>query len=177
MGFVAVLALMMCAPASARQWRTTPEAAARDYLMILDERSESDLAAVWWIAPQMLPARADSETARKQLGQYLIIAAVHMHLSDTGTASFEATSDPELTIASGPSPTRIEESSLPPVVQGNLTALQGVFLQILGPLGNGMKLFVFGGSAIDSCGNGVLSVSYEGEKYTYEMPIPGCPSP
>jgi len=53
--------------------------------------------------------------------------------------------------------------------------LQAVLPKAFGPMGQGFRWFVFAGGAVHACEAG-LSVAYDGETYTYETPIPGCPT-
>lgn len=42
-------------------------------------------------------------------------------------------------------------------------------------MGQGTHWFVFEANNVHSCGVGGLAVPYDGELYTYQTPIPGCP--
>jgi hypothetical protein len=68
----------------------------------------------------------------------------------------------------------LAKSDLPPVTVGMLTALESLFRQSAGAMGNGMKLFVFDGAGIDSCSKGRLSIPLADETYTWDTPFPSC---
>jgi len=53
--------------------------------------------------------------------------------------------------------------------------VQAILQKSIGPMGQGFRWFVFEGGAVHACETGGLSVAYDGETYTYETPIPGCP--
>jgi hypothetical protein len=173
-----VLAVGLLAPAAgAREWRRTPDSMARDYALIVDARSTHDLVLVFWFVPQMIPDGPGAEAARRLLQQYVVVGVVHAHTADTGAMTFEDVPAAVMTLQSGEVPARVQGDALPPAAAGLATALQAVFRQSLGNLGQGMRWFYFDGAAVDSCGKGRTTLAVLDENYTYDMPIPGCPAP
>ena len=49
-----LLSLFGLRPVSARQWRATPDAIARDYATITDTRPNGELIMLMWIVPRMV---------------------------------------------------------------------------------------------------------------------------
>ncbi len=70
----------------------------------------------------------------------------------------------------------LEEAALPSAVLGGVTSLQALLQQMLSPLGRGMHRFVFDDANLPNCGQGGFAIPYNGVRYTYEMPMPGCPN-
>jgi hypothetical protein len=62
----------------------------------------------------------------------------------------------------------------PPSVAGFLTVMQTGMTRAAGQIGAGLHWFAFD-AGFRACGSGELSIPYDGEVYTYEAPIPGCP--
>ncbi|HKF71978.1 MAG TPA: hypothetical protein VKB68_09515 [Stellaceae bacterium] len=160
-------------PASARPWKPTPQALALDYAEIIHQRGTRDLVIIIWLVPQMLGIA--SEEARELLDQYALIGALHGHMLIGGTMSYDANSQLQAADDRGDALIPVTGDSVPPTVQGALTTWQGVLKKMIGPMGEGVQWFVFEAGRVHSCEKGGLSISFEGETYTYETPVPGCP--
>ncbi|MFO1183407.1 MAG: hypothetical protein U1E56_01310 [Bauldia sp.] len=159
--------------AEARQWRTTPQAAANDYLIITDGRAANDIVLLMWMASPLMPPNAD-ETARKFLDQYVIVGVAHMHVSPGGEATFDTIPALTASTSSQPALKAISPADMPPRLQGLSVVLTGAFKQALGHFGDGTKWFYFESAGVDPCKSGRLSIPYDGETYTFDLPVPGC---
>jgi len=91
--------------------------------------------------------------------------------------TFTPVPDLKIADAAGRQLSPLATNATPPEMAQTITTLQGLARQNLGPVGQGMRWFVFDGSMIHSCQPGKLSVPYGGETYTYDTPIPGCAKP
>jgi hypothetical protein len=180
LGRVAAAATMLfvlgVSPALSRQWKATPEALARDYAVITDQRPDGDLVLAMWFVPQMVPANSPGAAdVGTMLQKYVVIAVVHGRLqSATGTISFEPIDALPAMNQSGKSLAPVSKDSLPPAYVGMLSAMESMFRQTLGTMGNGMKVFVFDAGGVGSCKRGQLSVLFVNETYTWDTPVPGC---
>jgi hypothetical protein len=163
-------------PASARQWRATPDAIARDYATITDTRPNGELIMLLWIVPRMVQPNSPGATAAVAMVQkYVLVVAVHGHLDKTtGIMSFEDIDALDVRDQGGKALTPVARNDLPPTNTAMLAALEAMFRQSIGAMGKGMKMFVFEGGAIDSCKKGQLAVPLAGETYTWDTPFPGC---
>jgi hypothetical protein len=173
----AIMLLVLGAfPALSRQWKATPEALARDYAAIDDQRSGGELILAMWFVPQMVPANSPgADIAKAMLEKYVVLMVVHGRLqSATGTISFEHVDTLPAMNQSGKPLASVSRDNLPPTNAGMLSALESVLRQTLGPMGNGMKVFVFDAGDVGSCKRGQLSVSFVNETYTWDTPFPGC---
>jgi hypothetical protein len=181
LGRAATAAMMLFAlaasPALSRQWKATPEALARDYATINDQRPGGELVLAMWFVPQMVPANSPgAEAAKAMLQKYVIVMVVHGHLqSTTGSMSFDNVDALPARNQSGKPLALVARDSLPPISAGMLTTLESLLRQTLGPMGNGMKVFVFDADDVDSCKRGQLSILFVNETYTWDTPFPGCP--
>lgn len=180
-GHLSMLALMLlissallltAAPAAwSRPWKPTSEALAQEYLLITDQRDAGrDTRMVFWLASPMIPDQA----AREILDKYVLVGVVRAHVSLDGTFSFEAPETLQVMDGNAHALRSLSGSDIPPVVAGLLTALQAAFGQALGPMGQGVRWFIFEGGTLRACKEGGLAVHFADEVYTYEMPIPGC---
>jgi len=171
---VAVWVASGAAPAQSRPWKPKPNALALDYAQILDQRSTRDSIVIWWLAPPMME-RASVE-AQELLDKYVVVGIVHAHMLVGGSMSFDPIETIEASDGSGSPLTQLTGDNIPPLAQGTLAALQAILQKAIGPMGQGFRWFVFEGGAVHACEPGGLSVAYDGETYTYETPIPGCPA-
>lgn len=166
-------------PAQARQWRATPEALAQDYSMILDTRTEHRQVLLYWAsAPSIKNASATSRLdneVESVLDKYVLIGIADAQVSAGGTFAFADISAPAVS-ANGASLKLLTTSELPPTVAGGFTALQAVFSRSLGQVGAGIHWFAYDAGGFRACRSGRLAVAYGGENYTYDAPIPGCPT-
>ncbi len=103
------------------------------------------------------------------------IGVVEARANPTGTLSFSPIDTLNANDADGAPLKHMTPNEVPPTLTGLLAALQAGLAQSLGPMGQGIHWFVFDGGGVHSCGKGGFSVPFDGETYTYETPIPGCP--
>jgi hypothetical protein len=176
---VAAAALLLVSglsPVSARQWRATPDAIARDYATITDTRPNGELIMLMWIVPRMvLPNSPGAAAAITMVQKYVLVVAVHGHLDKaTGIMTFDDIESLEVRDQAGKALTPVTKNDLPPTNTAMLAALEAMFRQSIGAMGKGMKMFVFEGGNIDSCKKGQLSVPLASETYTWDTPFPGC---
>jgi hypothetical protein len=179
-GRVAAAAMILFAlgasPALSRQWKATPEALARDYAGINDQRPGGELVLAMWFVPQMVPANSPgADVAKAMLQKYVVIVVAHGRLqSATGTVSFDNVDALSPRDQSGKPLTLVARDSLPPTYVAMVSALESVLRQTLGTMGNGMKMFIFDAGDVGSCKQGQLSVLFADETYTWDTPFPGC---
>jgi len=177
---VAAAAMMLFAlgasPALSRQWKVTPEALARDYGVITDQRPDGELVMAMWFVPQMVPANSTgADIATAMLQKYVIVTVAHGRIQRaSGTISFENVDALTARNQSGKPLTLVARDSLPPTNVAMLSALESFMRQTLGAMGNGMKMFVFDAGDVGSCKRGQLSVLFANETYTWDTPFPGC---
>jgi hypothetical protein len=157
-------------PASSRTWKATPTQIAGDYAQINHAKSSTENVNIrWWAAPTFAPG-----SIAGILEKYVVISIVHFHVTQGATLSFDDVKTLEANDGSGKPLAPVSRNELPPTFIGFLSTLEAGFRQSLGRLGDGMKFFVFDAGTIRACENGVLSVPFAGETYTWETPFPGC---
>ncbi|SRR5581483_1291063 len=161
--------------AAARKWRIAPTDLAGDYSQIIDQRPDHDVVVIYWIAPEtMNPAMPNVEAYRTMLREHLIIGVAHGTPSNSGHLAFRVPEGVAVLTGDGKARQPLAKESWPPMVNAFSAMIQNFMTQSLGQLGEGFHWFVFEGKGIESCGKGRFWVSYAGEKYNYDTPIPGC---
>lgn len=174
LGFFVLGVALGALSAQARPWKPTSNALALDYSQIVHTRTARDVVLVWWQVAEILPVA--SEQQREFLDKYTIVGIVHGHTAIGGVITFDVVGGVQASDGDGNALAPLAGDSIPPAAQGVLVALQGALQKSLGPMGQGFHWFVFEAGAVHSCEQGGLSISYDGETYTYETPIPGCPT-
>ena len=171
----ALLSAMAAFPAQARLWKPQGEALAQDYTVITDVRKSHDIITIFWLASPLTP---DSPAAKLILDRYVIIGVAHVKQdSVTGRMESTALDAVEAVDGAGTALTLLEGDKIPPTVAAVITGVGGMMRQSMGVMGTGMRFFAFEAGSIQACNKGKLSISYVGETYTYDTPIPGCPAP
>jgi hypothetical protein len=118
-----------------------------------------------------------SPMVRQLLDKYVIIGVAHGQLDPGGKMVFNREESVQAANLDGAQLKALNPADYPPVVAGAVTTLGGFMRQSLGAMGEGMKFVVFESGSVRACEKGRLSVTYTGVTYTYDTPIPGCPSP
>ena len=151
--------------ASSRSWKATPSAIARDYATINDTRPGGEFILLMWFVPPMVqPSATGAPVLSATLQKYVVMMAVHGHLDKTtGSISFEDINTLEARDQSDKPLTLLARSDLPPATTGMLSAVEAMFRQSFGAMGNGMKMFVFQAEGTNACQKGHLSVPLAGE--------------
>jgi hypothetical protein len=173
----AALSAVAVSTASARNWKATPDAIARDYATINDARPGGELVLLMWFVPAMVrPDVSGAANLAAMLQKYIVVMVVHGHLDKaSGTFSFEDIDTLEARDRAGRPLNLLARSDMPPAPTAMLTAVEAMFRQSLGAMGKGAKMFVFDAADVDSCKTGGMSIPFAGDTYTWDTPIPGCP--
>jgi hypothetical protein len=172
--FLPLSVLLLLSPASARQWNPDSRGAALDYTQILHAKGNGEIVVVWWVVPETFSSVPNSQPIQDVLSRYVVVGVADGHAGANGAMSYGNVADLKITDQTARSLSPLPENVTPPEVTQAISTLQALGRQSLGPVGQGMRWFVFDGSTIHSCTPGKMSVPYGGETYTFEAPIPGC---
>ena len=133
---------------------------------------------VWWVVPEAFIGAPNAQSIQDALSRYVVVGIADGRATGPGAPmTFTPIQDLKVADASGRQLSPLAANATPPEMTQTITTLQGLARQSLGPLGQGMRWFVFDGSTIHSCQPGKLSVPYGGETYVFDTPIPGCAKP
>ena len=165
--------LYASAPAGARPWKPKPQNLAQDYAQILDVRSQGEVVVLFWFVPEMAP---ETPAAAALLDKYVVIGVAHARSGPGGSMLFDAIDPLQVNDANGKPLTFLDGDKLPSDISDLVTAMGGTMRQSLGAMGQGMRFFVYESAGVHACSKGGISIPYEGEGYTYDTPIPGCPA-
>ena len=162
-------------PASARQWNPDARAASLDYTQIFHQKSPGEVVFLWWVTPEAFPAGSNNQTIQDVLSRYIVLGIAHGRTSTAGQMSFDPIDGLRITDATSRSLPPLPANAMPPELSQAIASLLMLARQSLGPMGQGIRFFVFDGSTIHTCAPGKMTVPFDGETYIYDTPIPGCP--
>jgi hypothetical protein len=167
--------LMLSLPAAARPWNPSGHVLAQDYSVITDNRPGHDMAMVFWTTWPMVDNAP--QTIRDLLDKYVVLGVAHGQLDVGGKMIFDREEGAQAAGPDGVALKPVDEANYPPTVAGTIAILGGTMRQGMGAMGQGIKFLVFESGDVRACEKGRLSVTYAGQTYTYDTPIPGCPKP
>ena len=175
--FSTLAVLAMPTAASARQWNPDSRGAAVDYTQILHAKGTGQVVFLWWVVPETFAGAPNAQSIQDVLSRYVVVGIAEGRGGPGAPMSFTTIQDLKVSDASGHQLSSLAPNATPPEVAQTITTLQGLARQNVGPIGQGMRWFVYDGSTIHSCQPGKLSVPYGGETYSFDTPIPGCAKP
>lgn len=169
--------LTLMAPASARQWNPDARGAALDYTQILHSKGNGQVVVVWWVVPETFAGAPGSQALENVVSRYVVVGIADGRAAPGAPMTFANITELKIADQTSRTLSPIAPNAAPPEVAQAISAMQALARQNLGPIGQGMRWFVFDGSTIHSCQPGKMSVPYGGETYSFDTPIPGCPKP
>src|SRR5258705_10044892 len=171
------LAVLALTAASARQWNPDSRGSALDYTQILHSKGTGQVVVVWWVVPETFIGAPNAQSIQDVLSRYVVIGIAEGRAGPGAPMSFSQIQDLKISDSSARQLSPLAANATPAEVAQTIATLQGLARQNLGPIGQGMRWFVFDGSTIHSCQPGKLSVPYAGATHTHTRPIPGCAKP
>ena len=164
----AVLLLAVAAPASARLWKPTPQQQTLDYLTISQNKTGESIAIVWLASP-MIPA----PTMKPVLEKYVVLSIAHTRRTADGALAWDDVQGVQVSDGSGQALKEVPSDQVPPLLVGVIASSDATLRQ--SSQGKSKVYWsVWEAGAVNACQRGKLVVSYDGENYTYDTPIPGC---
>jgi hypothetical protein len=165
---VAVLALAM--PAAARTWKPTPQQNVIDYTVISHNKGPEGRVIVQW----MSSAGMSTPTMQQLLEKYVVITVAHSRTLPTGGTSWDDIQGVTVTDAAGTPLKELTEDTYPPSLVGIFASSDAQLRQ--STQGKGKNHWgVYEAGSVAACGKGGLRLTYDGETYTWDTPLPGCP--
>jgi hypothetical protein len=167
-----VLGLLLVAgltPASARLWKPTPALLAQDYLTINHNKGAEGHVVIGWMASPIMSA----PTVKPLLDKYVVISVVHTRPQPEGVISYDDVQGVQVSDGSGQPLRELTGDAIPPSLVGMTASAGASFRQTTQGRGK-MYWGVYEAGAVSACGRGKLQITYDGETYSYDTPLPGC---
>jgi hypothetical protein len=167
-----VLGLILAAgltPASARLWKPTPTQLALDYLTINHNKGAEGRVVLGWMASPTM----SSPTMKPLLDKYVVISIIHTRPAPDGPVTYDDVQGVQVTDGSGQSLKELTGDAIPPALVGITAGASASFRQ--GTQGRGKMYWgIYEAGGVNACRSGKLLVTYDGETYSYDTPLPGC---
>lgn len=169
--FIALAALVCLAasPAVARLWKPTPLQLAQDYTLITHNKGEEGRVTIQWMASPTVTAL----TLKQTLDKYVVIGISHMRGGVGGVTSWDDIEGVQVSDTGGQALKEITGDGIPPALVGLFGAIDATVSRASQGKAKA-RWYVFEPGQVSACAPGKLSVTYDGETYTYDTPIPGC---
>jgi len=168
----ASLAILLAAPASARLWKPTQEQVLADYVTITHNKGADGRVILGWLTSQMVP----SPTLKQILDKYVVISIMRTRQAPGGPVTWDDVQGVQLSDGNGQPLKEVQPDAIPPMLVGLIAASDATMRQ--NSLGKGKVTWsVWEAGSVAACQKGKLVVSYEGEAYNFDTPLPGCAKP
>jgi len=165
-----LLAVLLATPAAARLWKPTPEQVTADYVTITHNKGTEGRVILGWMTAQMVPALA----LKQILEKYVVISIMHTRQAPGGPVTWDDILGVQLSDGNGQPLKEVQADAIPPPLVGLIAASDATMRQ--NSLGKGKVTWsVWEAGSIAACQKGKLVVSYDGEAYSFDTPLPGCP--
>lgn len=164
-----LLLLAVAAPAPARPWKPTPQQQTVDYLTIAHNRGSDNVAIVWMASPLVT-----APTVKPILDKYIVVSIAHTRRGADGANVWEDVQGVKLSDGAGQDLKEVSSDQIPPLLVGMIASSNATMQQ--NTQGKGKVYWsVWEAGAVNACQRGKLVVSYAGENYSYDTPVPSCP--
>jgi hypothetical protein len=165
--FLALLAM----PVNARLWKPTPQQLVADYVTITHIKSPEERVLLGWLASPVVAA----PTLKPLLDKYVVISIMHTRTAG-GQVSWEQVQGVQLSDGDGQLLKQVPGDTIPPAIVGLMAASDATMKQ--GTQGQGKVYWsVWDAGSVAACQKSKLVVTYDGEAYSWDTPLPGCPKP
>ena len=165
---VGLIPLILAAPASARLWKPTPQQQIADYLSILHNKADGNVSVAWMASPLV------AATAKPVMDKYVVIQIIRTRRGPDGAAVWDDVQGVQVSDGAGNVLKEVPTDQMPPILVGMIATTEATVRQ--NSQGKGKAFWgVYEPGAVSACQRGKLNVSFEGETYSFDTPVPGCP--
>jgi hypothetical protein len=164
------LLLVVAVPASARLWKPTQQQQTADYLGITHNKPTGENVVIsWWASPLV-----SAPTMKPMLDKYLVLSIARTRRSPDGSVGWEEVQGVKLSDGTGNALKEVRADAIPPALVGMIATQEASARQTSQ---GRAKIYwsVWDAGAVNACQRGKLVISYDGEDYSYDTPVPGCP--
>lgn len=172
-GFIFGLALVVAAaPAAARLWKPTPAQVAADYATINHNKGTEGRVIVSWMASPLMTV----PTMKQLLDRYVVISIAHTRTGLGGTLTWDDIEGVQVTDGSGQALKELIGDAIPPTLVGLTAGIDAGMRQSTQNKGKA-RWGIYEAGPVNACQPGKLVVTYDGESYSFDTPMPGCVKP
>lgn len=159
--------LILAAPASARLWKPTPQQQVADYLSITHNKSDGAVVIVWMASPLVAPA------AKPVMDKHVVLSIVRTRRGPDGAAVWDDVQGVQVSDGAGIALKEVPSDQIPPLLVGMIATSEATLRQ--SSQGKSKVYWgVYEAGSVNACQRGKLNVTFEGETYNFDTPVPGC---
>ena len=164
--------LVLVPPASARLWKPMPDQLALDYATINHNKGADGRVILGWMASPLMP----SPSVKQLLDKYVVISIVHTRQAPGGPLTWDNIQGVQVSDGNGQALKEVSGDAMPPALVGLIATSDASMRQ--STQGRGKVYWsVWETGSVNACQRGKLVVTYDGESYSYDTPMPGCAKP
>ena len=165
-----LLATLLATPATARLWKPTPEQVTADYVTITHNKGTEGRVILGWMTSLVVPSVA----LKQILDKYVVVSVMHTRQAPGGPVTWDDVQGVQLSDGNGQPLKEVQTDAVPPMLVGLIAASDATMRQ--NSLGKGkVSWTVWEAGSVAVCQKGRLVVNYDGEAYSFDTPLPGCP--
>jgi hypothetical protein len=166
---VAMAVVLGASPSWARLWKPTPQQLAADYLTLIHNKGSEGRVTVSWVAA----SAAIGVVFQQLMEKYVVISIVHARTEPDGTTSWDDVQGVQVTDGNGQALKEVPLDEAAPAIAGFTASATAILRQ--NSQGKGKVHWgIYQAGSVNACRPGKLLVSYDGETYSFDTPIPGC---
>jgi hypothetical protein len=169
---VALALLVMAAPATARLWKPTPDQLAADYVTITHNKGTEGRVVLGWMASPVIPSPA----MKPLLEKYVVISIMHTRQVLGGPLTWDDIQGVQVSDGNGQALKEVPSDTMPPMLVGLIASSDATMRQTTQGKGK-VYWSVWDAGSVAACQKGKLVVTYDGEAYSFDTPLPGCTKP
>ena len=161
---------LLVTPAMARLWKPTPDQLAADYVTITHNKGTEGRVIMSWMASPVI----SSPALKPILDKYVVLSIVRTRQAAGGPLTWDDVQGVQVSDGNGQALKEVGSDAMPPTLVGLIAASDATMRQ--NTQGKGKVYWgVWESGSIAACQKGRLVVTYEGEAYSFDTPLPGCP--
>jgi hypothetical protein len=169
---LSLILLLPAAPSSARLWKPTPEQLAADYVSLTHVKGMEGRVILNWMAAPLVTAPG----MKPVLEKYIVVNIAHARQTNVGAVTWDDIEGVQASDGNGQALKEVPSDALPPMLVGMIAASKATMRQ--NTQGRGSIYWgVWEAGSVSACQKGRLVVSYDGEAYSFDTPLPGCGKP
>ena len=162
--------LAVAMPASARLWKPTPDQLAQDYVTVNHNKGAEGRVVISWMASPIMP----SPILKQLLDKYVVLSIAHTRQGLDGGMVWDDVQGVQLSDGAGQPLIEVKPDAMPPTLVGLIASSDATLRQTTQGKAK-VHWSVWEAGSISACGRGKLVVTYDGEAYSFDTPMPGCP--
>ena len=160
----------LAAPVEARMWKPTPAQIASDYTLITHNKGADGRVTLQWLASTTM----NTPVMQQLLDKYVVISIAHTRTLPGGGSSWDDVQGVQVLDGDGKPLTEILPDAYAPALVGLFATTDAIVRQSTQGRGKA-RWGVYEPGTAHACAPGKLQVVYDGETYTWDTPLPGCP--